>query len=84
MNKRIKELAERSGFILFSPEEDPYTPIDWSCDYTEELEVFAESIVRECTSQIAMLGITNYDNEDISWATSKAIEIIKYHFGIKQ
>ena len=50
MNEQIKQLAEQAGFIRFSPDEDPYTPIDWSCDYTEELEKFAKLIVWECIS----------------------------------
>ena len=48
MNKRILELADQAGFIRFSPEEDPHTPIDWSSDYSLELEKFAELIVQEC------------------------------------
>ena len=48
MNNRIKELSEQAGFIHFSPDEDSDTPIDWSCDYTTELEKFAELIVEEC------------------------------------
>lgn len=48
MNKRILELADQAGFIRFSPEEDPHTPIDWSSDYSLELEKFAELIIKEC------------------------------------
>lgn len=47
---RIKALAEKSGFILYSKEEDPNTPIDWSSDYTQELERFAQNIVEECAT----------------------------------
>lgn len=48
MDKKIKEIAEKAGFVLFTPEEDPRTPIDWSCDYDVELQEFAKLIVKEC------------------------------------
>ena len=48
MNKKIKEIAEKAGFVLFTPQEDPRTPIDWSCDYDAELQEFAKLIVKEC------------------------------------
>lgn len=50
MNPRIKELAEKSGFMMWSDE--PWKPegaiVDWSAQYDSELERFAEMIVREC------------------------------------
>ena len=53
MNERIKELAERSGFSLWSdePEKPNGAIIDWSCwlcNYDRELELFAELIIQEC------------------------------------
>ena len=75
MNERIKELVEHAGFIRFSPDKDPYTPIDWSCDYTEELEKFAELIVRECVGVIS-------DAVDHREPASTYAHKILNHFGI--
>tara|TARA_R110000868_G_scaffold177887_1_gene417043 strand:+ start:419 stop:670 length:252 start_codon:yes stop_codon:yes gene_type:complete len=52
MNKQIRKLVDQAGFVRFSAKEDPHRPIDWSCDYTEELDRFAELIVRECRKVI--------------------------------
>lgn len=75
MNKRIKELTEQAGFVRFSPEEDPHTPIDWSSDYTYELEKFAELIVREC-AEVVKWTPSQYPNEEY-------VKNIKEHFGIE-
>ena len=77
MNERIHELVEQAGFIRFSPDEDPYTPIDWSCDYTTALEKFAELIVRECTDVVA-------DAVDHREPASTYVSKIKEHFGVEE
>jgi hypothetical protein len=49
MNERIRELAKKSGFVLWQDESwNPGNVVDWSSDYDAELEKFAELIVREC------------------------------------
>ncbi len=73
MNERIKDLAEKAGFITFSPEEDPHTPIDWSCDYSSELEKFAELIVEECAKE---QHIRFCKEGDVSW------DVLMDHFGL--
>ena len=53
MNKRIKELAEQAGFVLW--QDEPWNPgdvIDWSCRYDDELKKFAELIVAECANEL--------------------------------
>lgn len=53
MNKNIKELAEKSGFILWSDE--PWNPgdvIDWSSMYDNELSLFAELVVCRTLSMV--------------------------------
>lgn len=48
---------------------------------------FAELLVQECISQIAMVGISNFDNDksgDIAWTVSKSIAMIKQHFGVEE
>ena len=75
MNERIQQLSKQAGFIHFASDEDCDTPIDWSCDYTEELEKFAKLIVRECISACAT---------DRLGKTLGAEELIKKHFGVEQ
>jgi hypothetical protein len=71
MNKRINRLIDQAGFIKFTVEEDPETPIDWSCDYTEELNKFAELIIDECVN----ICISNRHDDSAFH--------IEEHFGIK-
>ena len=79
MNERIRELADQAGFIRFSPEEDPRTPIDWSSDYEHELKRFAELIVKECLDQCYNRGM----NDELYAGQLKAAEYIKEHFGVE-
>ena len=76
MNERIKELAEQAEFS----EKDLHIQGD-------NFQRFAELIVQDCLSQIAMVGISNFENDDhgdISWTVGKCIEMIKYRFEIKE
>lgn len=43
---QIQKLVEQAGFVLFENSHD----IDWSCDYTQELEQFADLIVQQCAT----------------------------------
>ena len=75
MNKRIKELAEHAWeATAVSP--DFGHPVSFA-------EKFAELIIQKCISQIALIGISNYENDDVMWATEKATENIREHFGMK-
>ena len=76
MNERIKELAEQAEFS----EKDLHIQGD-------NFQRFAELIIQDCLSQIAMIGISNFENDDhgdISWTVSKCIEMIKYRFEIEE
>lgn len=69
MNARIRELVDRAGFVRFSAQENPHTPIDWSCDYEVELETLIELIVRECLDlgkQIQSQRVINGSEEYIA------------------
>jgi hypothetical protein len=49
MNERLKDLAEKAGFVLWGEETwNPGDVIDWSSRYDDELTKYAELIVREC------------------------------------
>ena len=87
MNERIKYLAIKAGLDI-----DGFGYPIWGCLAGEEekkefLEKFAESIVNECITQIALIGISNFENDehgDIGWTVDKSIEMIKDHFGITE
>jgi len=76
MNERIKELALQAEFS----ERDLHIQGD-------NFQRFAELIVQDCLAQVAMIGISNFENDDhgdISWTVSKCIEMIKYRFEIEE
>ena len=70
MNERIHKLAEDSGMTQYVAADNKY------------LERFTEMVVQDCVSEIALMGVTNFENEDISWACSVIIDGIKNKFGV--
>jgi hypothetical protein len=44
-------------------------------------EKLVESVVQDCVSEVALTGVTNFENEDISWACRVIITNIKNRFG---
>lgn len=70
MNERIHKLAEESGMTQYVAANNKY------------LESFAELIVQDCVAEVAMMCITNFENEDISWACRVIIDGIKNRFGV--
>ena len=72
MNERIQELIEQSKCLS-----DGYNT------GAVDLEKFAELIVQECISQVAMIGVSNSDDPDVVWTADKAIQNIKQHFGVE-
>ena len=70
MNERIHKLAEESGMTQYVAANNKY------------LESFAELIVQDCVSEVALMGITNFENEDISWSCRAIIDNIKNKFGV--
>jgi hypothetical protein len=74
MNERIRELAKKSGFSLDST--GIYTAKLEHLPITENMEKFAELIVREC-----MTVARGADGLD---ATHEAWYLIKEHFGVEE
>lgn len=72
MNERIRQLADQQGLI------GPNYLIS-----SHELEKFAKLIIQDCISQIALIGISNFENDDVSWTANKSIENIRQHFGFE-
>jgi hypothetical protein len=69
VNERIHKLAEDSGMTQYVAADNKY------------LERFTEMVVQDCVSEIALMGVVNYENEDISWACRVIIDGIKTKFG---
>lgn len=77
MNELVKELAEKAhsyadDLVVYEPENSGLFELK-----------FAELIVQKCISQIALIGISNFENEDIMWTVQTAISSIEEHFGLK-
>jgi len=76
MNERIKQFAEQAEFS----KNELHTQGD-------NFQRFAELIIQDCLAQVAMIGISNFEDDDsgdISWTVGKCIEMIKYRFEIKE
>jgi hypothetical protein len=85
MNERIKLPALKlpaQEWLGYDPERGDLH------GYTfEQMREFAELIIQDCLTQVAMIGISNFEDDDhgdISWTISKCIEMIKYRFEIKE
>ena len=78
MNERIRLLAEQAGF----------SPLDIrnAFDYNEDnpYNEFARLIAQDCISKIALIGVSNFDNDDIMWTVELATEMIRERFGVKE
>lgn len=92
MNEQIRRLADQAGFIRFESDEDPRTPIDWSCDYSVELNQFAELIVRECADlfvnqkYMVLNPLEPFANERVRALKEhdkNTVRKIKQHFGVE-
>lgn len=81
MNERLQELAEQAGLEF----DDDLTLEPEPIYYATQTDVhkFAELIVRKCVSIVALHGITNFENEDISWACKNIVKEVKEHFGVE-
>ena len=76
MNERIKQLADQAGFVLWGDKVALISgdTVDWSSRYDDELEKFAELIIKE--------SITEMEKHDYhaTWLGEK----LKQHFGVKE
>lgn len=75
MNERIQELKKQC-YRVENPEGlFPREVFDE--------DMFVELIVQDCIAQIALIGISNFQNDDIMWAVDLAIEKIRERFELK-
>jgi hypothetical protein len=76
MNKKIKKLAKKAGFVIWGDES--WGPgkgnVDWSSNYDRELKKFAKLIRKE----YAKKDPPNYDNE-----LKKFAELVKTEYAKK-
>ena len=80
MNTILEELAKQAD--MYARYDYKY-PEDLSEDYHMIFERrFAELIIEKCIGEVALVGISNFDNDDIVWATSTGIDNIKRRFGV--
>jgi hypothetical protein len=82
MNERIKELAEQATSYA-----DTLDVADQRIYREIRDREFAELIIQDCLTEVAMIGISNFEDDDsgdISWTVDKCIEMIKYRFEIKE
>jgi len=88
MNERIKLLAEQAGFGIAGEPEYIHAWLGFDGICTEEIEKFAELIVRECRdiveqdmklAHIQMIPLTLE-----KYANSRLKEKIKQHFGVEE
>jgi hypothetical protein len=80
MNPQIRKLAEQAGFEI-TPWRDELLP----CVHQEgpidiELEKFAQLIVQRCINTVALYGVVNWDNPDISWVTQEVVKELQEKF----
>ena len=76
MNERIRKLAKKSGFSLDT--NNIYTAKLEHLPIAENIEKFAESIVKECAElNFRELGLSGSSSFDVS-------RMIKQHFGVEE
>jgi hypothetical protein len=77
MNKPlINKLAEQAKN---SVQQDKHQVDAWIHEYNEQ---FALLIVQRCISEVALMGVQQYENTDISWSCRVIINNLKEIFGI--
>jgi hypothetical protein len=90
MNERIRQLAEQANMIFNGT--DLSGSIGRVQCYEDELEKFAELIVRECVAQIRPMwnqvkevgAPPGYDYDTFDLAYNDCMNAIKEHFGVEE
>ena len=78
MNKVMSRLANEAGLGW----DDKY---QWYVG-SESLEKYTKLVVQTCLTQIALIDISNFENDengDIGWTCTASIDMIKEKFGIE-
>lgn len=82
MNKRIEELAQEAGFCFWTDEswKPEGATIDWSSNYDDQLQRFAELVVTECMKLNVQLISINAIERLLPLYKS----LYEEHFGVDQ
>ena len=72
----IARLAEQAKNKV---QQDKYQVNAWIHEYNQE---FAKLIVQRCISEVAVMGVHNYENADINWSCATIINNLKEIFGV--
>lgn len=75
MNKKLKELAAQANFGGIDKKTGELI-------FDERLEKYGELIVQRCISLVALIGVSNWENDDITFAVTNAVNSIKEDFGV--
>lgn len=72
---------------LFNQALDRAVPETWTTLNEDQLsrvkDEFARLIIQDCVTTVALIGISNFENDDISWAVDLAITQIQEKFNLK-
>ena len=79
MNDRIKQILLKVAPM--AGEDGEYLP---SLHTPEDIQKFAELIIQYCVSHLALIGLSNIENDDISWTAEHSIKTIKEYFGMDE
>jgi len=72
----IARLAEQAKNKV---QQDKYQVNAWIHEYNQE---FAKLIVQRCISEVAVMGVHNYENADINWSCATINNNLKEIFGV--
>ena len=81
MNERIKQILDQPVLERLR-EWSNIGPVQRAT-----VEEFTRLIIENCIGQVALIGISNTENDehgDISWTVRAAIEMIEEHFGVEE
>ena len=81
MTEKLKELFPNPFCVDY---QHPHNGQGFDLYDDAKMIEYGKRIVQDCISQVAMMGVTNWENEDISWAVQVIIKNIREHFGIEK
>ena len=85
MNKQIQKIAIQSGFKRYDKDDGLYSPWRDGYELNDELQEFAEQIIKACMKRISKWDTFIIENDIIhhSKIADDIIEDLRKHFGVK-
>jgi len=85
MNERIQELAIQSGFKKYKNDDGLYSPYIEGYDLNDEIEEFAEHIIKECMNRVSKWNTLIIENGMIhhSNIADHINKDLREHFGVE-